>query len=67
MIVLVVCNARIGETMGRRKATMIHDPIVISSGVVASDTSRGIAIVVGLVSLSVGVYVPYGPWPESAR
>jgi len=63
----VVCNARIGETMARRKATMIHDPIVISSGVVSSDTTRGIAIVVGLVALSVGVYVAYGSWKETAR
>ena len=53
--------------MSRRKSTLIHDPVVISSGAISSDTTRGIAIVVGVVALSVGVYVAYGSWKENAR
>jgi hypothetical protein len=64
---LVVCDARIGENMARKKSTLIHDPVVISSGAISSETTRGIALVVGIVTLSIGAYVAYGSWKENAR
>ena len=42
----------------RTEVTLIHDPIVISSGSLSAP-SRGIALAVGLIALAAGGYLAF--------